>query len=229
MPHMPIVIEQTNSGERSYDLPSRLLKDRIIIIDGGVDSNLSHVVNAQLLYLDSISGEDIKIYLKSPGGSVHSGLAIKDHMDMCRSDIVIIGSGELCSMGCYLLSQGTPGKRFVTKRAKIMAHQVSSGTQGHIQDQLASLRHSETLNDELGKEIASACGVSHAQYLKDVNRDFWLNADDAVMYGKYGFADGLIDGSRDANGELVIKKRADLAPKKAHKAKKDNGKEETND
>ncbi|AUS02840.1 Clp protease [Vibrio phage 2.275.O._10N.286.54.E11] len=218
----PMVVESTNSGERVMSIDSCLLKERIIVIDGGVDPQLSKLVNSQLLYLDSISNEDIKIHLKSPGGCVHSGMSIQDTMDMCRSDIVIIGSGELCSMGCYLLSMGTPGKRFVTKRAQIMAHQVSSGTSGHIEDQRASFNHTDKLNDLLGKEIANAAGMSHSQYLKYVDRDFWASAEEAVLFGKTGFADGVITGERSDDGELLIKRRSDLeAPvKKKPRAKK---------
>ena len=203
----PMVIENVNGQERAMSIDARLLQDRIIVIDGGVDANLSKIVNAQLLYLDSISSDDITVYLNSPGGSVSAGLSIQDTMNMCRSDISIIGSGILASMGCYLLSQGTPGKRFVTKHAQIMAHQVSSGTQGHVEDQIASVRQSEKLNDILSKEIAAASGKPLKTYMKDVNRDFWLTAEEALLYGTKGLCDGIIDGTRDEDGELVIKGR----------------------
>ena len=217
---IPYVIEQTSNGERSYDLSSRLLQDRMIFIDSGVSSDLSYIVSQQLLYLDSLNQNDITLYLTSPGGSVHSGLKIADTMDMCRSDIVIVGMGELCSMGCYLLAHGTPGKRFLTKRAAVMAHQVSSGTQGHVEDQEKSLEHTKYLNEVLGREIANNVGQNYATYMRDVHRDFWMNAQQALFYGKKGFCDGIIEGDRDANGELIIRRRADYEKPKASTQRK---------
>ena len=219
---MPIVVEKTNQGERSYDLASRLMQDRIITIDSDVTENLAHIVGQQLVYLDSLNSEDITLYLNSPGGSCHDGMKIQDMMDLCRSDIVIIGTGQLCSMGCYLLSKGTPGKRFLTKRAQVMAHQASSGTQGHVADQIASLEHTKYLNELLCNEIADAVGKPIAGYMKDVVRDFWMNAEEAVMYGKKGFADGIYDGKRDSNGDLVVITRADLKKKNAASTKAKN-------
>ena len=215
---MPMIIEKTKNGEKVIDIPSKLMSQRIILVDSGVDANLAQAVCAQLLYLDSVSSDDIFIYLNSPGGSCTDGMKIADTMDMCRSDISIIGSGILASMGCYLLAHGTAGKRFLTTRAQVMAHQVSSGTKGHVEDQMASIRQSEYINKIITTEIANSVGVTHTELMKDINRDFWLNAEESLAYGKLGFCDGIIDGKRDADGELIIRRR-EVAKKTKAKAK----------
>lgn len=197
MGYMPIVIEKTADSERSYDLASRMLKDRIITIDGEFNDSMAYLVKMQLQWLDSQSSEPIKIYISSPGGSVHAGLGIKDVMENCRSEIYIICTSMAASMGCYTLSTaGTPGKRFITKRAYVMCHQVSSGTQGNIQDQRISLKHSEALNDMLMQEIADSVGVSKEQLLNDSVRDLWLTAEEALNYGTKGFVDGILLGEQ---------------------------------
>ena len=204
---MPIVIEKNSDGERSYDLASRLLKDRIVLIDGGVDENLAHVVSAQLLWLESQSSDDITLYINSPGGDCYAGLKIRDTMEMIRCDVRVICSGMAASMGAYLLSCGTVGKRLVTKRATIMAHQVSSGTSGVITDQRIRLRQSETLNTLLCTEIAKNVGVSYEQFLKDCDRDNWMSAEEARDYGTLGFVDGIILGKDKKTSELLVEKR----------------------
>ena len=152
---MPVVIERSGNGaERAYDLPSRLLKERIILLEGGVDDQMAHEVMAQLLYLDSIDDTPIRMIINSPGGSVHAGLAIADTMEQCRSPIQTECRGLAASMGCFLLACGTPGMRYATRRASIMAHQVSSGTRGHIEDQRMAFLHTESLNETLMGELA---------------------------------------------------------------------------
>lgn len=205
---MPIVVERTTEGERSYDLASRLLQDRNIVLDSGFDSNMAHVTKMQLLYLDSRSAENINIYVNSPGGSVHDGLSIKDIAEASRSPITTIGNGMCASMGCYMLSViGDEGKRILTKRASVMCHQVSSGTQGHINDQKISLAHSEELNELLMGEIAERVGVSVDKLLVDSVRDMWLSAEKAMNYGKYGFCDGVMTGKRNEKGQYEILRR----------------------
>ena len=190
---MPVVIERSGNGaERAYDLPSRLLKERIILLEGGVDDQMAHEVIAQLLYLDSIDDTPIRMIINSPGGSVHSGLAIADTMEQCRSPIQTECRGLAASMGCFLLACGTPGMRYATRRASIMAHQVSSGTRGHIEDQRMAFLHTESLNETLMGELAEKVGMKYDQFMLDCNRDKWMSAIDARDYGKTGFIDGVI-------------------------------------
>ncbi len=190
---MPVVIERSGNGaERAYDLPSRLLKERIILLEGGVDDQMAHEVMAQLLYLDSIDDTPIRMIINSPGGSVHSGLAIADTMEQCRSPIQTECRGLAASMGCFLLACGTPGMRYATRRASIMAHQVSSGTRGHIEDQRMAFLHTESLNETLMGELAEKVGMKYDQFMLDCNRDKWMSAIDARDYGKTGFIDGVI-------------------------------------
>ncbi len=186
---MPAVYEE---GERAYDLTARLLKERVILLDGPFTDEMARSVCAQLLFLDYQSDADIRIRINSPGGSVHAGLAIADTMEQCRSDIQTECFGMAASMGCYILSSGTPGKRFASRRASIMAHQVSSGTQGHIEDQKISLQHSEQLNDLLMAEIAESVGVPYEQFMLDHIRDGWYMGVQARDYGTKGFVDQII-------------------------------------
>lgn len=216
---MPVVIEQGQNGqERAYDLPSRLLKDRIILLDGAFDDNMARAVVAQLLWLDSQSDEVIRIRINSPGGSVHAGLAIADTMEQCRSPIQTECFGMAASMGCYILASGTPGLRFASRRASVMAHQVSSGTQGHIEDQQISLAHTEELNDLLMGELADIVGVDFDRFMLDCRRDMWMMGTKARDYGTNGFVDqiiGLDCGNIDHKGfdKKLVKKPAKKAKK----------------
>lgn len=189
---MPVVIEQTNHGERAYDLPSKLLQERIILVDGGVDDQMAREVVAQLMYLDSMSDETIRMKINSPGGSVHAGLAIADQMEQCRSPIQTECSGLAASMGCFLLASGTPGMRLATRRASIMAHQVSSGTQGHVADQRIAFAHTEALNETLMGELAVMVDQDFKQFMFDCDRDKWMSAVEARDYGKAGFIDKVL-------------------------------------
>lgn len=207
MSYMPFVIEKTADGERSFDLASALLKSRIILIDGGVDTNLAHVVCAQLLHLESQSSEDIVMYINSPGGSVHDGLKIADMMDFVRCDVQTICSGMGASMGCYLTAKGTPGKRFMTKSASLMAHQVSAGQQGHIADMRASFAHTEFLNNKLMGDLARIVGMDFDKFMQDCNRDFWMTSEEARDYGSTGFIDAVILGKDAKTGEMIIERR----------------------
>lgn len=204
---MPIVVEKTEAGERSYDLPSRMMKDNIIMIDSGVDEAFGHVVGAQIMYLDSQSTKDIVMYITSPGGSVHTGLKVADQMELARADIRTICTGNAASMGCFLTTMGTPGKRLITRRATMMAHQVSSGTSGLITDQKIALEHSDFLNNLLMSEMAERVGVPLDKLLKDCDRDFWMDANQCLNYGKYGFVDGILTGKRNADGDLEVLRR----------------------
>jgi ATP-dependent Clp protease protease subunit len=189
---MPVVIESVGNSERMYDLPSKLLQNRIILLNGGVDEQMAKEAVAQLQYLDSVSDDNIRMYINSPGGSVHAGLAIADQMEQCRSKIQTVCQGYAASMGCFLLACGTPGLRFATRRAYIMAHQVSSGTGGHVMDQTISLQHTVALNQVLMGELAQMVGQDFKQFMIDCDRDKWMSAVDARDYGKNGFIDKVI-------------------------------------
>lgn len=205
---IPIVIEKSSSGERSYDLGSRLLKDRIIMLDIDFNSHMAHIVKMQLLWLDSQNHDPITIYINSPGGSVHDGLGIADVVSSTVSPIRTVVMGMAASMGCYMQStMGTKGLRLAGKRAQIMAHQVSSGTQGTLADQKISLAHSERLDELLGREIADAVGISYEQYKQDTIRDMWLTAEEALQYGEKGFIDGILTGERNEDGQHQVKRR----------------------
>lgn len=205
---IPFVIEATPGGERSYDLASRMMQDRIIVLDSDFNSQMAHVIKLQLMYLDSIDTTPVTLYVTSPGGSVHDGLGIADVVANMRSPVNTIVLGYAASMGCYMQSVlGTPGRRFAGKRAFIMCHQVSSGTQGLITDQKIALEHSGRLNKLLTSEIAEAVGVTHEQLLKDADRDLWLNAEEALNYGTKGFIDGIYLGKRNENNQYLVLRR----------------------
>lgn len=205
---IPIVVEQTPQGERSYDLPSRLMNSRIIMVDTGFDDHMAHVIKMQLLWLDSQDSSPITLYINSPGGSVHAGIGIADVIDNMRSPVRTVVMGMAASMGCYMQStMGSPGMRLAGQRAQIMAHQVSSGTQGTLADQKISIAHTERLDELLGREIADAVGVSYEQYKLDTYRDMWLNAEEALNYGTKGFIDGIYLGQQNEKGQLLVKRR----------------------
>jgi ATP-dependent Clp protease protease subunit len=205
---IPFVIEKTANGERSYDLGSRLLQDRVIMLDNGFDDHMAHIVKMQLIWLDSQKHDPITIYINSPGGSVHAGLGIADVVSSMVSPIRTVVMGMAASMGCYMQStMGTPGLRLAGKRAQIMAHQVSSATQGTLADQKISLAHSERLDDLLGREIADAVGVTYKKYKADTIRDLWLTAEEALQYGDKGFIDGILTGERNEDGQHKVKRR----------------------
>lgn len=205
---IPFVLEKTAEGERSYDLASRMMQERIIMIDSDFNEQMAHIIKMQLMYLDSRSQQPITIFISSPGGSVHAGLGIRDVAKNCRSPIKTIVMGMACSMGCYTQSViGTPGMRLMGESSVIMAHRVSSGTQGNIQDQIISLRHSETLDELLATHISDAVGMDLEQYKLDTTRDLWLTADNALQYGTKGFVDGILVGERNTKGQYKVKRR----------------------
>lgn len=205
---IPFVVEKSSTGERTYDLASRMLEDRVIVIDSGFDDHMAHVLKLELLYLDSVSAEPITIYIGSPGGSVTAGLGIADVVKNMRAPIRVINSGMCASMGAYFLTVlGTPGMRLMGERSFTMIHQVSSGTSGLILDQEISLNFSKRLNKLLTEEIAAAVGVSHEQLLKDADRDLWLSAEESLNYGDIGVCDGILVGQRNEDGKFKVKRR----------------------
>jgi ATP-dependent Clp protease, protease subunit len=181
--HPLSVREKTSDGHMSYDIYSRLLKDRIVYLDEDFNERTSSLVISQLLYLDAISEEEITIYVNSPGGSVTAGLAIYDTMNQLKSPVRTVGLGMCASMGCFLLSAGSKGLRCILPSTRIMMHQVSSGTQGTIVDMEVAMANSKYLNEYLYTKMALHCGKEKEELQKDSDRDKWMSAQEAVDYG----------------------------------------------
>ena len=178
------VVEESNRGERAYDIYSRLLKERVIFLGDEVNSATANIVVAQLLHLAyEDPKKDIKLYINSPGGSVYDGLAIIDTMNYIEPDVQTIGIGLQASMGAMLLSCGAKGKRFALPNARIMIHQPSSGTEGKITDQEIALREGIYLKKVLAEMMAKNTGKPVAQIEKDMDRDNWMSAQEAKEYG----------------------------------------------
>lgn len=181
---VPNVIVKTRDGERGYDIYSRLLEDRIIFLGEEVNEHTANVVVAQLLHLaNEDPNKDIQLYINSPGGSVYDGLAIYDTIQYIKPDVQTIGIGLQASMGAFLLSSGTKGKRFALPNSRIMIHQPSSGTQGKITDQEITLREGLYLKQRLNEILAKNTGQKISKIEKDADRDFWMSAEESVAYG----------------------------------------------
>ena len=181
---VPNVIVKTRDGERGYDIYSRLLEDRIIFLGDEVNEQTANVVVAQLLHLaNEDPKKDIPLYINSPGGSVSDGLAIYDTMQFIAPDVATYGIGLQASMGAFLLSSGAKGKRFLLPNSRVMIHQPSSGTQGKVTDQEISLREAIRLKELLAEITAKNTGQKLAKVKADMERDFWMNASEAVQYG----------------------------------------------
>lgn len=188
---VPTVIEKTSDGERAFDIYSRLLNERIIFLGEDVNEHTANIVVAQLLHLAyEDSKKDIKLYINSPGGSVYDGLAIYDTIQYISPDVQTIGIGLQASMGAFLLSSGTKGKRFALPNSRIMIHQPSSGTQGKITDQEITLREGMFLKHRLNEILAKNTGQKLSKIEKDADRDFWMSAEESV---KYGLIDAVIE------------------------------------
>ena len=181
---VPMVDEQTNRGERSYDIYSRLLKDRIIFASGEVNDTMADLIVAQLLFLESEDpNKDIQLYINSPGGSVSAGLAIYDTMQYIKPDVSTICIGMAASMGAILLSSGAKGKRFALPNADIMIHQPSGGTQGMATDIQITAEKILKTRKSLNEILAKNTGQKLEKIERDADRDFWLDANEAKEYG----------------------------------------------
>ncbi|MBQ7373508.1 MAG: ATP-dependent Clp endopeptidase proteolytic subunit ClpP [Clostridia bacterium] len=181
---IPMVIDQTDRGERSYDIYSKLLEERIVFITGEINDALANTVVAQLLYLEAKAPKkDITIYINSPGGSVSAGLAIYDTMNYISCDVVTICIGMAASMGAFLLSSGTKGKRYSLPSSEIMIHQPLGGAQGQASDIKIQAEHILKTKRKLNKILASNTGRSYEEIEKDTDRDNYLSADEACEYG----------------------------------------------
>jgi len=186
MPSIPIVIEQTSKGERSYDIFSRLLKDRIIMLDGVIEEHTASIISSQLLHCESQAPErDITIYVNSPGGLVTAGLAIYDTMQYISCDIKTVVMGQACSMGSLLAQAGTPGKRFMLPHARHMIHQPSGGARGQATDMQIQVEEILKMKRELTLiyEQHNSKGKTFDQLTADMERDKFMSAQDALDYG----------------------------------------------
>ena len=188
---VPMVVEQTGRGERSYDIFSRLLNDRIIMLCEEVNDASASLVVAQMLYLEAQDPDkDIQLYINSPGGSVTAGLAIYDTMQYIKCDVSTICIGMAASMGAFLLSSGAKGKRFVLPNAEVMIHQPSGGSQGQATDILIQASHIQRTKEKLNRILAANSGKPVEQIAADTERDNWMTAEEAVAYG---LVDKVID------------------------------------
>ena len=181
---VPMVLEQSGRGERAMDLYSRLMADRVIFLHGPVEDHMANLIVAQLLYLESIDPtKDISLYINSPGGSVTAGLAIRDTMNFIKCDVSTVCMGQACSMGALLLGSGTKGKRICLPDARVMIHQVSSGTGGTVMDQEIQLRESIKLNDRLHHILAEDCGKDFETMKQLCSRDYFMSSAESLEFG----------------------------------------------
>ena len=184
MSFVPYVVEQTNRGERSYDIFSRLLNDRIVMLSEEVNDTTASLIVAQLLYLEAQDPDkDIQFYINSPGGSVTAGMAIYDTMQYIKCDVATICVGMAASMGAFLLSAGTKGKRMALPNAEIMIHQPSAGTQGQVTDMAIHLKRLEIIKRRLNNILAENTGKSVETVTADCERDNFMTAEEAKEYG----------------------------------------------
>lgn len=187
---IPTVLEKTSGGERAYDIYSRLLKERIVFLHDEVNHQTASIVVAQLLFLEAEDPKkEIKLYINSPGGSIQSGLAIIDTMNLIRCDVATVCTGMAASMGAMILSQGAKGKRFILPNAEVMIHQPLTGVEGQASDIEITAKHILKLKDVLYKMLAKATGKDIKEIEKDSDRNFWMDAEEAK---KYGIVDEII-------------------------------------
>ena len=181
---VPMVVEQTNRGERSYDIYSRLLEDRIVFLTGEIDDLTADIVIAQLIYLEGKDPEkDISLYINSPGGSVTAGMGIYDTMNYIKCDVSTICVGMAASMGAFLLSSGAKGKRYTLPNSEIMIHQPLGGAQGQASDIAIQAEHIIKIKQRMNRILAANTSQPLEKIEKDVDRDFYMNAEEALAYG----------------------------------------------
>lgn len=180
---VPMVVDKEESGERSYDIFSRLLKNRIILLSGEIDDILANSIVAQLLYLDSLNHDDISLYINSPGGSVTAGMAIYDTMNFVKSDVSTICLGMAASMAAFLLSSGEKKKRYVLPNAEVMIHQPLGGAQGQATEIKIAAEHILKLRDKLNHILANNTGQKIEDIQKDTERDNFMDSKEALEYG----------------------------------------------
>lgn len=193
---VPMVVERTSRGERSYDIFSRLLKERIVFLSGQVDDNMANLITAQLLFLEAEGPDkDIFMYINSPGGLVTAGMAIYDTMQYIRCDVSTLCVGQAASMGAHLLASGAPGKRYVLPNARVMIHQPLGGFQGQATDIEIHAREILKLKDHMNAMMAEHTGQPLEKVAEDVERDYFLSAQEACDYG-------LVDKVLESRSEI---------------------------
>lgn len=181
---VPTVLEKTSQGERAYDIYSRLLKDRIILLSGPVNDDIASLVVAQLIFLENEDPKkDITLYINSPGGAVHAGLGIIDTMNFIKSDVSTVCIGMAASMGAMILSAGAKGKRFVLPNSEVMIHQPLGGAEGQASDIEIAAKNILKIKEVLYKMLAKNTSKTLSQIEKDADRNYWMGADEAVKYG----------------------------------------------
>ena len=194
---IPMVVEQTARGERSYDIYSRLLKERIIFVVGPIDDNVANLVVAQMLFLESENADkDVQLYINSPGGSVTSGLAIYDTMQFINSEVSTMCIGQAASMGAFLLAGGAKGKRYCLPNSRVMIHQPSGGSQGQASDIEIQAKEILFLRERMNAIMAEHTGKTVEQLAKDTERDNFMTANDELAYG-------LIDKIQEPRANLA--------------------------
>lgn len=180
---VPTIIEKNETGERAYDIYSRLLKDRIIILNGEITDNSSNIVVAQLLYLDSLNNDDISLYINSPGGSITAGMAIFDTINFIKSGVSTICVGMAASMAAFLLSSGEKGKRYILPNAEVMIHQPLGGAQGQATEIKIAAERILKLKKKLNKILSDNTGKDIDTIDNDTERDYFMDSDEALNYG----------------------------------------------
>ena len=180
---IPTVIEKNEMGERAYDIYSRLLKDRIIILNGEINDNTANAVVAELLYLDSLGNDDISLYINSPGGSITAGMAIYDTMNFIKSDVSTICVGMAASMGAFILATGANGKRFILPNAEVMIHQPLGGVQGQATEIEIAAERILKIKKKLNKILAKSTGKDINTINNDTDRDHFMDSEEALAYG----------------------------------------------
>ncbi len=180
---VPVIVDKDTSSERSYDIFSRLLKDRIILLSGEIDDTMSNIIVSELLYLDSLNHDDINLYINSPGGSITAGMAIMDTMNFIKSDVSTICLGMAASMGAFLLSCGQKGKRYILPNAEVMIHQPLGGVQGQATEIKIVAERILKLKEKLNKILAKNTGKDLKTITTDTERDYFLDSKEALEYG----------------------------------------------
>ena len=180
---IPTVIEKSNPGERAYDIFSRILKNRIILLSGEIDDNTANIVIAELLYLDSINNDDISLYINSPGGSVSAGMAIFDTMNYIKSDVSTICIGMAASMAAFLLACGKSGKRYCLPNSEVMIHQPLGGVQGQATEIKIVAERIIKLKNKLNQILSEKTNKKLSEIEKDTDRDYYMNSQEALEYG----------------------------------------------
>ncbi len=194
---VPMVVEQTSKGERSYDIYSRLLKENVVFLVGQVEDHMANLIVAQLLFLEAENPEkDIFLYINSPGGSVTAGMAIYDTMNFIKPDVSTVCIGQAASMGAFLLSGGAKGKRYCLQNSRVMIHQPLSGYQGQASDIEIHAKETLAIKEKLNRLLADHTGQDYERVVKDTDRDNFLSAD---LAKEYGLVDQVLSSRLDAH------------------------------